>query len=70
MPVRQGGRTVRDPKTGKEKREGGTRQDRAEGEIPKGHPAERAEPAKAAGPATEESPKVEGGKAPPPKGRD
>ncbi|ORE87819.1 hypothetical protein [Aurantimonas sp. 22II-16-19i] len=39
MPVRQGGRTIRDPRTGKEKREGGTLQDRTEGEIPKDHPA-------------------------------
>ncbi|TFF20540.1 hypothetical protein E3C22_16665 [Jiella endophytica] len=40
MPVREGGRFVRDPKSGTEKREGGTRQDLNEAEIPKGHPAE------------------------------
>ena len=48
MPVREGGRIIRDAR-GKEKREGGTRQDRTEGEIPKGHPAAaKADEAKAA----------------------
>ncbi|NDW04072.1 hypothetical protein [Jiella pacifica] len=72
MPVRQGGRTIRDPKTGKEKHEGGTRQERTEGEIPKDHPAKTrlAEQAKAEAPATEEPPKIEGGKAAAPKGKD
>lgn len=72
MPVRQGGRTIRDPKTGKEKHEGGTRQDRTEGEIPKGHPAEArvAEPVKVATPNSEDPPKGEAGKAAGTKGKD
>ncbi|ORE85739.1 hypothetical protein [Aurantimonas sp. 22II-16-19i] len=72
MPVRQGGRTIRDPKTGKEKHEGGTRQERSEGEIPKGHPAKArlAELAKAAAPAIEDAPAAESGKTAAPRVKD